>query len=254
MKKIIYVILSCFIIISCDFFNENSYEKQCKFEIERAEQLKENFGHIETALDINEIYSELDDGSRAIHCSSSNEEHVKKITEIMRKKNNSALNSPLLLERQALKEIEEFKKAHEEQLHDFKYFDNVLLSGYPEDYEILAEMLHIIYYDYISKNRKFLWERTKNRIIQQYEKWSGKKFENWNVLFEEYKNFSTEKTKENREKFCKIVEYASPGINASYKDKIVRFEISFRKEKFYYYLNGSDGRTNDEVINKICKN
>jgi hypothetical protein len=115
-------------------------------------------------------------------------------------------------------------------------------------------MLHIIYYDYVFKNRKFLWERNKNRIVQQYEKWSSKKFENWNILFEEYKNFSAEKTRENREKFCKIVEYATPGINASYEDKIARFEISFWKEKFYFYLNDFDGRTNDDVIDKICKN
>ena len=36
--------------------------------------------------------------------------------------------------------------------------------------------------------------------------------------------------------------------------KIARFEISFWKEKFYFYLNDFDGRTNDDVIDKICKN
>lgn len=253
MKKIFYILI-CFFFISGCFPNERKEVMECKLEIERAEKIRNSFGYIETGLDINEIYTEDPESPRKVDCENVDAERVKNITEIMRKKNSYNTNSPILLERQALIEIEEFKKAHEEQLHDFKYFDNVLISGYPEDYETLGEMLHIIYYDYVSKNRKFLWERTKNRIIQQYEKWSGKKFENWNMLFEEYKNFSTEKTKKNREKFCKIVEYASPGINASYKDKITRFEISFRKEKFYFYLNDFNGRTNDDVINKICKN
>lgn len=250
MKKNFYILICFFFICGC-FPNERKEVTECKLEIERAEKIRNSFGHIETGLDINEIYTEDPESPRKVDCENVDSEKVKNITEIMRKKNSYNTNSPILLERKALIEIEEFKKAHEEQLHDFKYFDNVLLSGYPEDYETLGKMLHIIYYDYIFKNRKFLWERTKNRIIQQYEKWSGKKFENWNVLFEEYKNFSTEK---NREKFCKIVEYASPGINASYKDKITRFEISFRKEKFYFYLNDFNGRTNDDVINKICKN
>ena len=246
MKKIFYILI-CFFFISGCFPNERKEVMECKLEIERAEKIRNSFGYIETGLDINEIYTEDPESPRKIDCENVDSERVKNITEIMRKKNSYNTNSPILLERQALIEIEEFKKAHEEQLHDFKYFDNVLLSGYSEDYETLGEMLHIIYYDYVSKNRKFLWERTKNRIIQQYEKWSGKKFENWNMLFEEYKNCSAEKC-------CKIVEYATPGINASYEDKIARFEISFRKEKFYFYLNDFDGRTNDEVINKICKN
>lgn len=253
MKKIFYILI-CFFFICCCFPNERKEVMECKLEIQRAEKIRNSFGYIETGLDINEIYTEDPESPRKVDCENVDSERVKNITEIMRKKNSYNTNSPVLLERKALIEIEEFKKAHEEQLHDFKYFDNVLLSGYPEDYETLGEMLHIIYYDYVSKNRKFLWERTKDRIVQQYEKWSGKKFESWNMLFEEYRNFSTEKTKENREKFCKIVEYATPGINASYEDKIARFEISFRKEKFYFYLNNFDGRTNNDVIDKICKN
>ena len=253
MKKFFYILICFFFICGC-FPNERKEVTECKLEIQRAERIRNSFGYIETGLDINEIYTEDPESPRKVDCENVDSKRVKSITEIMRKKNSYNTNSPVLLERQALKEIEEFKKAHEEQLHDFKYFDNVLLSGYPEDYETLGEMLHIIYYDYVSKNRKFLWERTKDRIVQQYEKWSGKKFESWNMLFEEYRNFSTEKTKENREKFCKIVEYATPGINASYEDKIARFEISFRKEKFYFYLNNFDGRTNNDVIDKICKN
>lgn len=253
MKKIFYILI-CFFFICCCFPNERKEVMECKLEIQRAEKIRNSFGYIETGLDINEIYTEDPESPRKVDCENVDSERVKNITEIMRKKNSYNTNSPVLLERKALIEIEEFKKAHEEQLHDFKYFDNVLLSGYPEDYETLGEMLHIIYYDYVSKNRKFLWERTKDRIVQQYEKWSGKKFESWNMLFEEYRNFSTEKTKENREKFCKIVEYATPRINASYEDKIARFEISFRKEKFYFYLNNFDGRTNNDVIDKICKN
>lgn len=65
-------------------------------------------------------------------------------------------------------------------------------------------MLHIIYYDYVFKNRKFLWERNKNRIVQQYEKWRSKKFENWNILFEEYKNFSAEKPEKTGKNFAKL--------------------------------------------------
>lgn len=253
MKKFFYILI-CFFFISGCFQNERKEVTECKLEIQRGEKIRNSFGYIETGLDINEIYTEDPESPRKVDCENVDTERVKNITEMMRKKNSYNANSPVLLERKALIEIEEFKKAHEEQFKDFKYFDNVLLSGYVEDYEILGKMLHIIYYDYVSKNRKFLWERTKNRIITQYEKWSGKKFENWNILFEEYKNFSSEKTKENKEKFCKIVEYAAPGINASYEDKIARFEISFRKEKFYFYLNDFDGRTNDDVINKICKN
>lgn len=253
MKRILYILI-CFFFIGGCFPNERKEVTECKLEIERAEKIRNLFGYIETALDINEIYTENPESPRKIDCENVDTERVKNITEMMHRKNNYNTNSPVLLERKALIEIEEFKKAHEEQLHDFKYFDNVLLAGNVEDYETLGKMLHIIYYDYVSKNRKFLWERTKNRIVQQYEKWSGKKFESWNILFEEYKNFSDEKTKENREKFCKIVEYATPGINASYEDKIARFEISFRKEMFYFYLNDFAGRTNDDVINEICKN
>lgn len=253
MKNFFYILI-CFFFISSCFPNERKEVTECKLEIQRAEKIRNSFGYIETGLDINEIYTEDPESPRKVDCENIDSERVKNITEIMRKKNSYNANTPILLERKALIEIDEFKKAHEEKLHDFKYFDNVLLAGNVEDYETLGKMLHIIYYDYVSKNRKFLWERNKNRIVEQYGKWSGKKFENWNILFQEYKNFSAEKTKENREKFCKIVEYATPGINASYEDKIARFEISFRKEKFYFYLNDFDGRTNDDVIDKICKN
>lgn len=239
MKKIIYVILSCFIIISCDFFNENSYEKQCKFEIERAEQLKENFGHIETALDINEIYSELADGSRAIHCSSSNDEHVKKITEIMRKKNNSALNSPLLLERQALKEIEEFKKAHKEQMKDFDFPDNALVKENNIAYERLGEMIHIIYYDYIDKDKNFLWERNKNRIITEYFKWSGNSFENWDKLFSEYREFSLKETSENKKEFCRLIKTKTPEqFQAKTEaENFFRYTFKFKRDKIFNWYS-----------------
>lgn len=155
MKRTLYILI-CFFFIGGCFPNERKEVTECKLEIQRAEKIRNSFGYIETRLDINEIYTEDPESPRKVDCENVDSERVKNITEIMRKKNSYNTNSPLLLERQALKEIEEFKKAHEEQLHDFKYFDNVLLSGYPEDYETLGEMLHIIYYDYVSKNRKFL--------------------------------------------------------------------------------------------------
>ena len=200
MKNFFYILI-CFFFISSCFPNERKEVTECKLEIQRAEKIRNSFGYIETGLDINEIYTEDPESPRKVDCENIDSERVKNITEIMRKKNSYNANTPILLERKALIEIDEFKKAHEEKLHDFKYFDNVLLAGNVEDYETLGKMLHIIYYDY-----------------------------------------------------CKIVEYATPGINASYEDKIARFEISFRKEKFYFYLNDFAGRTNDDVINEICKN
>ena len=142
MKRILYTLI-CFFFIGGCFPNERKEVTECKLEIERAEKIRNSFGYIETGLDINEIYTEDPESPRKVDCENVDTERVKNITEIMRKKNSYNANSPILLERKALIEIDEFKKAHEEQLHDFKYFDNVLLAGNVEDYETLGRMLYI---------------------------------------------------------------------------------------------------------------
>ena len=119
MKRTIYILICFFFITGC-FPNERKEVTECKLEIERSEKIRNSFGYIETGLCHKKVYTEDPESPRKVDCENVDTERVKNITEMMRKKNSYNANSPVLLERKGLIEIEEFKKA---DLEGFKLIE-----------------------------------------------------------------------------------------------------------------------------------